>query len=778
MKYKILTFFTALLFLSNSLFSQMLPDNISDAECFVLPPAQTWGITSTRTVAENLSTYQVPIVGDIDGDGIAEIIVGGDIIISGTLVTKIYIYKGNDLSLPPKSFNTVSPFIWGMQTKYSIGKTKTGGVETVLIVVAESDLYLRAYDHNGTLLWTSDTQYHGTTSSVSPIFADVDKDGIPEIVVNGRIFNSTNGKLLCSTAANGYTFVANLFDTQNLNILVGNRIYQPNATLTSAPLIRTINQTVHPSDPDYPGAITIPTGGRPVVADMDKDGKLDLIISYNSGSSSFSDYTFISISDPETGVIKASKYIPDAGVSTYPFIGDIDGDGLPEIVFIKNLYSNYGRGNGSSETAGDSQYCQILAYKYIPGDPILQEFWSYQHYDYSGQTGMTLFDFNLDGISEIVYRDEWNLRIINGSGKHHITGLPVAPYNLASFPNHSGTSQEFPTIADVDGDGQAEILVVGAAMNNNLVNASYFEYSGSLWVFKSDDPTNNPWAPARKVWNQHMYNVVNINEDLTVPKVQFNPATIFAGEDGILGTPDDIQPFNNFLQQQTILSGNGTPLWLAANAQIAGTPTFTYNEVADEMEITLQVKNVGDIALLDPFYVTAYKDIIGGSSKHTYRYESIIAVGETVTISFSVPNFQTWIPYHFIILKINDRGDGNDDQRVCDSSASQYRYYGILPTQQDVCAGKVKEMTCSFNLSSNDTYQWQSSKNNVTWTDISGATAVSYTPANQKRGVIYYRVVVTNNTDTETVNSESVRLKVRSCLLPVNHNISVMGYYD
>jgi hypothetical protein len=38
---------------------------------------------------------------------------------------------------------------------------------------------------------------------------------------------------------------------------------------------------------------------------------------------------------------------------------------------------------------------------------------------------------------------------------------------------------------------------------------------------------------------------VNVNEDLTVPRCPLNPVTVFPGRDGIIGTADDMRPFNN-----------------------------------------------------------------------------------------------------------------------------------------------------------------------------------------------------------------------------------------
>ena len=220
------------------------------------------------------------------------------------------------------------------------------------------------------------------------------------------------------------------------------------------------------------------------------------------------------------------------------------------------------------------------------------------------------------------------------------------------------------------------------------------------------------------------------------------------------------------------------PEWLP-EGRIVGTPTFSYDEATDNMTITLDVKNTGDIDFQSPFKVTAYKDNIGNTTKYIYMLNETIVAGEMKNITFSIPNYNVnWAMSNGVIIKVNDNGDGTNDQAVCYDNQSKYRYYSISPIIQDVCRGKVEVITCSFNLGTNDTYQWQSSKNNLTWTDIVGATQNTYHPVNQKPSIVYYRIVVNNNdvSNPEIINSASVRIRVRACVLPVNHNISAMGY--
>ena len=122
----------------------------------------------------------------------------------------------------------------------------------------------------------------------------------------------------------------------------------------------------------------------------------------------------------------------------------------------------------------------------------------------SAQTGSSVFDFNGDGEAEVVYADEVTLHVYEGS-----TGN-----DLFSTCNTSGTLFEYPLVADVDSDGHADIVV--ASNHYTSLNCSGTETTG-IRIFGD---FNGAWVRTRRIWNQHAYHVTNVNEDGTIPQIE------------------------------------------------------------------------------------------------------------------------------------------------------------------------------------------------------------------------------------------------------------------
>ena len=209
---------------------------------------------------------------------------------------------------------------------------------------------------------------------------------------------------------------------------------------------------------EYDGTLRCLTGdtdGFTAVADLNMDGYGEIVVTGHSN---------VVVYDRNCTMINAWPN-EDGGRGGPPTIADYDGDGVPEIGFpSKTVYSVY------------------------EADGTLK--WTSPATDLSSNcTGSSVFDFEEDGYAEVVYADEANLWIISG---HNGGFVMREPYHT------SGTANEYPVVVDVDGDNEAEIVV---------------HHDQGVYVVSALEG----WAPTRQVWNQHGYNITNINDDLSIP---------------------------------------------------------------------------------------------------------------------------------------------------------------------------------------------------------------------------------------------------------------------
>jgi len=198
--------------------------------------------------------------------------------------------------------------------------------------------------------------------------------------------------------------------------------------------------------------------GYPAAADLDGDGMGEFVVTGNGWVRIFEHDCFLA----------QQWQLPDGGYGGPATIADYDGDGSPEIgIASYDIYYVY-------ETDGS-----VLWYQ-----------WTQDHS--SSATGSAVYDFDGDGYAEVVYADETNLWIYAG-----VDGT----VRMQETSHTSGTVNELPIIVDIDGDSEVEIVVADRY---------------GIFVIGDQD---HGWVTGRKVWNQAAYNIVNINEDLSIPAV-------------------------------------------------------------------------------------------------------------------------------------------------------------------------------------------------------------------------------------------------------------------
>ncbi|MEF1173406.1 beta-prism lectin domain-containing protein, partial [Vibrio sinaloensis] len=127
--------------------------------------------------------------------------------------------------------------------------------------------------------------------------------------------------------------------------------------------------------------------------------------------------------------------------------------------------------------------------------------WSVPNNDSSsGKIGVSAYDFDGDGIDEVIAQDQTRVRVLDGR-----SGLV-----LSEIANSTGTLWESPIVADLSGDNNAELIVVA-----NDYNSGYSLNHG-VYVYNSAD-ANKPWKNATRIWNQHSFHQSNITQEGAIP---------------------------------------------------------------------------------------------------------------------------------------------------------------------------------------------------------------------------------------------------------------------
>ena len=467
-------------------------------------------------------------VGDLDGDGIAEIVVymGDDSTAAFTLKA------GKWKTLWPHAFATLAD---GTTTFVS---TITGG-------------------------WAG------------PSIHDLDNDGKPEIVREGYVIDGQTGKLRAQLPASYAMY------SQGTAAVIGDLDANGTVELVNGAHVWTFDG---PTSTWIPVAAyeaqTSPAGWSAIADFTPNDGKKSPRIAVASNDT-------LAIYNLDHTPFMAPIAVPGTGGGP-PTIADYDNDGFPEVglagedfytVFDPDCSATPPRTGGKCGT-GNRQQCESAPGVMGPcPDYIL---WSKKTQDHSSKiTGSSVFDFQADGTPEVVYADECFARVYSG-----IDGTV-----LFSQYHSSCTWEENPVVADVVGDFRSELVVpsntacgpigVGIACDGSLENGVDAEFAGLNCQQNSDcvsnqcdhglcrctagaqccsgatdaaclelgyacvaPPASTPgtgntcraahphgvqgirvykdakdrWVRSRTIWNQHAYAVTHVNEDGTVPK--------------------------------------------------------------------------------------------------------------------------------------------------------------------------------------------------------------------------------------------------------------------
>ncbi len=335
----------------------------------------------------------------------------------------------------------------------------TSASNRLICMTAAGDITMSNYAPSG---WST-----SVFQNTQPSIADMDGDGLAEVAVGRAVYNSDGSLRFVGSGDNGghlysnTSFMVDLNMDGTLELVAGSSVYDSSGN------------TLWDSGAD----------GYSGVADFNLDGAPELTVIHNKA---------MSIYDAYGTVLATTNFAADCGSGSScggpPTLADFDGDGLPEI----------GVSGALSYTVWDFDYAT----------GTLSKLWQNTTDDISsGSTGSSVFDFEDDGIAEVIFADEERFYVWRGTdGSDQLGSAGLDPELHAS-----GTGIEFPSLADVDNDGSTEIILA----SNRL-----WESSGSSdWfgVRSIGSGSGDAWADSRPVWNQHAYHMTHINDDLSVP---------------------------------------------------------------------------------------------------------------------------------------------------------------------------------------------------------------------------------------------------------------------
>jgi hypothetical protein len=395
----------------------------------------------------------------------------------------------------------VTPLVANMTDDNADGEIDLCDVPDVLVTVnpgtcADAHLYLLD-GATGALHYEIDA---AVARASTPAIGDIDGDGLPEIVAQTGSTGGCGGTSVSAWEHDGTpkwtnnslnltgehaVALADLDNDGDVEIMIANRVLDHDGNLVHALADAAI---------EYWTSTT--------AVDLDDDGDLEVVLGrsawHHDGTPHFNN-----------GNVAAG----------HPAVGDISGDGDPEIIVIQSsgftILDNDGftvlgpvnpTGDGDwrrpatiHDLDGDDQAEFAVSsssnYTSFEGDGAIN--WSSPVADFSGLASGTAFDFLGDGVAEAIYADETNLWVFDG-----LTG----DVQLQA-PRGSITIIEYPVVVDVDNDGSSEIVVV---TNHNDAHPVVQVYRDA----------EDRWIQARRIWNQHTYHVTNVREDSTIPQFE------------------------------------------------------------------------------------------------------------------------------------------------------------------------------------------------------------------------------------------------------------------
>ena len=476
----------------NNLTHTLVDCQMEPAEPGSFDPVLEWEWTESSVLPDSLNVMSTPVVIDLNGDGLLEIIFGSVAELRGSGVETgiLRVLSGNS---GEEIFTVADPDL-SINAASSIAAGDIDLDNYPEIISSDSTgRRLLVFEHDGTFKWRSPILEFINWGG--PAIADLNNDGIPEIVIGRQALDRSGNLLWTGTGGQGghFSLVADIDLNGTPEIIAGNTVYTNTGEIV--------------------WQLSLPDG-KNGVANFDNDPYPEIVLISNGNM-----WLIAHTGEVEWGPVRF-------GIGGGPpTIADVDGDGEPEIG-VAGAYS----------------------YHVFKSDGTL--LWNTRISDRtSASTGSSVFDFDGDGALEVVYSDELYLRIYNGSDGTVLFRTPLLSY----------TWHEYPVVVDVDNDHNAEIVAVAnhrtlqhgvyvfGDANDSWVNTRPIWNQHSYHITNVNDDGTIPQFEANS-WQEHNTYRCNLSADalacedysasyLRVDTTDFpNSATIIAriGNSGIV----------------------------------------------------------------------------------------------------------------------------------------------------------------------------------------------------------------------------------------------------
>jgi hypothetical protein len=397
-----------------------------------------------------------PLVGNLtddNGDGFVDLLDTPDVVVSDMSTGFVAVLDG---ATGAEHYRVTMVYA---ESTPALGDVDGDGRMDLVLLHYDGSVGLH-YGDDGTEIWRTAPDTIAYQQGTTLALADLDHDGAPEIIARADVLDH-EGNLLWSAPVDDVGMyvspvAVDLDDDGFLEVVWGGLALRHDGTSYYR------NTEVLAFDPTT--GSTLP-GQYPAVADLDLDGTPEIVVATNST---------VYVLDNHGNRLHARPHTRTFFLPFPPAIHDVDGDGKPEIL------------------VSDGENFMAL-------EADLSVDWSMPVVDSSGIAAGTAFDFLGDGTAEAMYGDESMSWGFDGADGHVVF----------SQARTSGTIIEYPTVADVDNDGSADILIT----------------SSPSWASAPQPPSlivigdrDGRWIPARRILNQDAYHVTNIEENGHVPQ--------------------------------------------------------------------------------------------------------------------------------------------------------------------------------------------------------------------------------------------------------------------